>query len=82
LLSFSECALEPLSKDDEFILCRGRHRNQAETTSVLLLLPALTRSALETLKKIKNEYSLRNELNETWAVRPLAVSHFQNGDAE
>jgi len=74
----SEYALEPLRKDEEFILYRGHHRNQAETASVLLLMPALMRPALETLKKIDHEYSFRNELDATWAVRPLAVSQYND----
>jgi PAS domain S-box-containing protein len=32
------------------------------------------RPGLETLKKIEHEYSLRDELDSAWAVRPLAVS--------
>jgi PAS domain S-box-containing protein len=72
----SEYALEALRKDEEFILYRGHHRNQAETASVLLLMPALMRPALETLKKIDHEYSFRNELDATWAVRPFAVSQY------
>jgi hypothetical protein len=30
--------------------------------------------ALETLRKIEFEYSLRDELDSAWAVRPLALS--------
>jgi hypothetical protein len=30
--------------------------------------------ALETLRKIEHEYSLRDELDSAWAVRPLALS--------
>src|ERR1700745_3615014 len=30
--------------------------------------------ALETLKKVEYEYSLRDELDSAWAVRPLALS--------
>src|SRR6201999_4052814 len=30
--------------------------------------------ALETLKKIEHEYSLRGELDSSWAVKPLALS--------
>src|SRR5712692_7733071 len=32
------------------------------------------RPAPETLKKIEHEYSLRDELDSAWAVRPLALS--------
>jgi len=79
-VELSECTLECLRKDEEFILYRNSHRNQAET-SVLLLMPVLTRPALESLKKIDNEYSLRRELDATWAVRPLAVSKYNGRKA-
>jgi PAS domain S-box-containing protein len=65
--------LEPLRKDEEFILYRGRQSNGPGSQAVLLLVPASTRPALETLKKIEREYSLRDELGSAWAVRPLAV---------
>src|SRR5215472_930175 len=67
--------LEPLRKDEEFVLYRGEPSKLAGSLSVLLLAPASTRPALETLKKIGHEYSLRHELDSAWAVRPLAVSY-------
>ena len=71
----SKYVLKPLREDEEFILYRG-HAKHAGAASVLLLTPVLTRPALETLKKIGHEYSLRNELDATWAIRPLAVSQY------
>jgi len=76
IVALSEYALEPLRKDEAFILYRARDRNQADTASVLLLMPVLRHPALETLKKIEHEYAFRNELDATWAVRPLAVSQY------
>jgi PAS domain S-box-containing protein len=61
-----------LREDEEFILYRARPR-EAESPSVLLLIPASIRPALESLKKIEHEYSFREELDITWAVRPLAL---------
>src|SRR3984957_10566899 len=62
----SQFVLESLRKDEEFVLYRGER--------VLLLAPASTRPALETLKKLEHEYSLRDELDSTFAVRPLALT--------
>jgi hypothetical protein len=59
--------LELLCKDDEFLLYRDK------PSSVLLLAPVSTRPALESLRKIEHEYSLKNELDPAWAVRPLAL---------
>ena len=64
-------AVEPLRKDQEFVLYRGHSK---EAPSVLLLTTVSLRPAPETLKKMEQEYSLRNELESAWAVRPLALS--------
>jgi predicted ATPase/GAF domain-containing protein len=70
----SQYVLESLRKDEEFVLYREERSNQAGSPFVLLLAPASTRPALETLKKLEHEYSLRDELDSTFAVRPLALS--------
>ena len=75
-MELSGYALEPLRKDEEFILYRG-HSKQAEAPSVLLLATVSLRPALETLKKIEHEYSFRNELDATWAVRPIILSQYK-----
>jgi len=61
-----------LREDEEFILYRAR-ASETESPSVLLLVPASIRPTLESLKKIEHEYSFRDELDITWAVRPLAL---------
>jgi serine/threonine protein kinase len=66
--------LEALRKDEEFVLYRGKHSNQPGSRSVLQLISASPYPALETLKKMEHEYSLRDELDPAWAVRPLALS--------
>jgi hypothetical protein len=76
VVELGEYALEPLRKDEEFILYRGQHRSPKDVTpsSILLLAPVSIRPAPETVKKIEHEYSFRSELDATWAVRPLALS--------
>ena len=66
--------LEVVRKDQEFTLYRGERPDLAGSPSVLLLVPESERPAPETLKKIEHEYSLRDELDSAWAVRPLALS--------
>ena len=66
--------LEPLRQDEEFVLYRGRHSVQPGSPPVLLLAPTSTRPSLETQRKIGHEYSLRDELDSAWAVRPVALS--------
>ena len=69
-----EAVLETLREDDEFVLYRGGHSNQPGSPSVLLLAPASMQPARATLTKLEYEYSLRDELDSAWAVRPLALS--------
>jgi hypothetical protein len=61
--------------------CTGGHPRQGEAPSVVLLAPFSTHSAREGLKKIEHEYSFKTELTATWAVRPLALSQYNNQPA-
>src|SRR5215472_4265348 len=76
----SEYAFESLRRDGEFILYRGVAR-QPQAPPLLLLTPVLPCPSLETLKKLQHEYSLRNELDATWAVRPLTLSLYNEQTA-
>jgi len=73
-MEVSQYVLEAHRRDEEFVLYRGEHSNQPGSPSVFLLAPASMQPALETLKKIEYEYSLRDELDSAWAVRSLALS--------
>src|SRR5258708_25716093 len=73
--------LEALRKDDEFVLQRCEHSNQPGSSSVLLLTPASTRPAMETLRKLQHEYSLRDQLDSAWAVRPLTLAQHRGNPA-
>ncbi|HXJ12088.1 MAG TPA: protein kinase, partial [Candidatus Limnocylindrales bacterium] len=74
-MEISEYVRECLREDEEFILYRGR-ASEAEVPTVLLLTPASSRPAPESLKKIDNEYSFRDDLDATWALRPLLLSQY------
>jgi PAS domain S-box-containing protein len=74
----SQCVLEVLHNDDEFVLYRAK--NEPGSPSVLLRTAASTQPAPETLKKMEHEYSLKNELDSAWAIRPEAISE-QRGQA-
>ena len=73
-MELSQYVLEVLRRDKEFVLHRGEPSNQPCSPSVLLLAPASMAPALETLKKLAHENSLRDELDSAWAVRSLALS--------
>jgi PAS domain S-box-containing protein len=72
-MDLSGYLLEPLREDGEFVLYRARAKHP-ELPSVLLLSPVSSRPSVETLRKIDHEYSLKGELDATWAVRPLTLS--------
>jgi PAS domain S-box-containing protein len=73
-VDLSQLVAQPLRIDEEFILSRGEYSTPAGKPSVLLLATASTLPALETLRKLENEYSLRDELDSAWSVRPVALS--------
>jgi len=79
-MEISAYTRKSLREDDEFILYRAR-ASGAELSSVLLLVPASTRPAVQSLKKIEHEYSFRDDLDTTWAVRPLALSQYNGHKA-
>src|SRR5713101_1979069 len=76
----NDYVLEPIRKDEEFVLCRGKHPGRTDALSVLQMSPVSKQPSPGTLKKLENEYSLKEELNSAWAVRPLALSH-ESGQA-
>ena len=65
----------PLREDHELILYRG-HPKEVTAPCVLLLATVSPRPALETVEKLQHEYSFRNELDTTWAVRPMTLSQY------
>ena len=81
-MSVSGYILEPIREDDEFVLYRGRSRGtRTDKPGVLVLKPAAARPRLQSLNKLKHEYSLRGELLSEWAIRPLSLSEDDNGQA-
>ena len=67
----SAYALEPLRRDAELVLYRGR--SDADPRHILVLAPAAEQPSHGTLGRIEHEYALRSELDPAWAVRPLAL---------
>jgi hypothetical protein len=72
VIELSQYVFAALRKDEEFILYRGRSNDDA--SQVLALSPAVQRPTLERLKRLEHAYSLRQELDPTWAVRPIAIA--------
>src|SRR5271157_4741525 len=49
-------------------------RDEASRSRVLVLAPAVQYPRPDVLKRLEHEYSLREELDREWAVRPLALN--------
>jgi len=73
-VNLSQYVLEPLRRDEEFVLYRAEHSSERGLPSILVLAPSSEHPSLATLKKIEREYALRDQLDSAWAVRPLALS--------
>jgi PAS domain S-box-containing protein len=80
VINLSQYRLETLHQDGEFILYRGLRQTEAQTGpgSILALSPVMERPAPATIKKIEHEFSLKEELNPAWAVRPITLTQQQN----
>jgi len=79
LIDLSQYRLETVHKDGEFMLYRGLCSSTAETSppSILALSPVLERPAPATIKKIEREFSLKDELDPAWAIRPIVLTQQQ-----
>src|SRR5436190_8174917 len=65
--------IEPLWEDREFVLSRGVR--DGDLAPLLLMSPALAQPAHASLQRLQHAYALREELEPTWAVRPLELVH-------
>jgi serine/threonine protein kinase len=72
VIELSKYIFEALQKDEEFILYRGRSKDDG--TQILALSPVLEYPAPESLKRLEHAYFLREELDHAWAARPIAMA--------
>jgi predicted ATPase len=61
-------------KDGDRVFCKGRHEaTDGDWRAVLAVVPAAGQPTPATLNRLIHEYGLKDELDEAWAVRPLAL---------
>src|SRR5215813_11757963 len=79
-MNLSQYRLEPLHRDGEFILYRGLRDTEAETSpaSILALSPLIEPPGPATIRKMEHEFSLRDELDPSWALHPIALTQQQS----
>jgi serine/threonine protein kinase len=63
---------QTLLADEEFALSRARQ--DGEQSTVLVVAPVSEYPAFGSLARLEHEYSLRDELDPDWALRPLALT--------
>jgi Histidine kinase-, DNA gyrase B-, and HSP90-like ATPase len=72
VIELSRYVIEPLRKDEDYILYRGR--SQYDGSQILALAPLAEHPAPEILKRLEHECSLREELDPKWVARPVAMA--------
>ncbi|MBV9734195.1 MAG: hypothetical protein JO275_15585, partial [Verrucomicrobia bacterium] len=72
MIELSRYVLEAVRKDEEFVLYRGRSKDDA--SEVLVLSPVVEYPTPESLKRLEHEYSLKEELDPAWAARPIEIA--------
>ena len=67
--------LQVLSEDGGLVFGRGWHESAGGSgrKDVLIVFPASEQSTTSGLDRLAHEYSFKNELDGTWAVRPLEL---------
>ena len=66
--------LDALWEDGERVFCRGWRAEGSSRSAVLAVLPASERPPAAVLDRLAHEYGLRDELDASWAARPLALA--------
>jgi PAS domain S-box-containing protein len=66
--------LQILWEDNDRVFCRGWRRSaDGRRRAVLAVLPAAAHPSPASLARLAHEYELKDELDDAWAVRPLAL---------
>jgi hypothetical protein len=74
MIELSTRVFEVLRRDEDFILYRGRSKDDA--SQVLVLSPLAEHPRPDSLRRLEHEFSLRGELDPAWAARPIAIARY------
>jgi hypothetical protein len=72
VIELSQYVFEALRKDEEFVLYRGRSKDDG--SQVLVLSPLAEYPAPKILEWLEHAYSLREQLDQAWAAQPIAIA--------
>src|SRR6202163_1750194 len=67
-------------EDVDRVLCRGR-RDGTDRNTVLVVLPAAEQPTFDSLNRLTREYELKDDLDRTWAARPVALTRYNDRTA-
>src|SRR5271169_2164462 len=78
-MDLSHYAFDALHSDGDFVLSRGRERMSATShrRSILVKTTKSEQPRPETVRIMEHEFSLRAELDSTWAIRPLELTQYK-----
>src|SRR5258708_15633639 len=78
-MDLSDCTLDTLLRNGEFVLCRGRSRTDSnpQSPSLLVLMLRSEHPRPESLRMLEHELSLRTELDPAWAIPPVEITRHE-----
>ena len=78
-MDLSHYAFDALHSDGDFVLSRGHERTSATShrRSILVKTTRSEQPRPETVRIMEHEFSLRAELDSTWAIRPLELTQYK-----
>jgi PAS domain S-box-containing protein len=66
-------------EDGDRVFCRGwRDGADGSRNKVLVLLPAAEHPTSDTLNRLTHEYGLKDDLDDGWAARPVALTRYKD----
>ena len=74
MVDLSRYELKALRTEGDLILYRGKSRG--DHSQILILCPVGQRPSAENLKRLENEFSLKEELDPSWAAQPLGMATY------
>jgi PAS domain S-box-containing protein len=82
-MDLSAYTLAPLHQDGEFVLCRGRAiaSPPSHPPSVLVSVLASQHPVPARLRMLEHELAFRDDLDSTWALRPIALAQYEGRQA-
>src|SRR5258708_24736608 len=78
-MDLSDYAFEAIHSDGDFVLSRGRERTSATShrRSILVKTARSEQPRPGTVRTMEHEFSLRADLDSTWAIRPLELMQYK-----